>query len=77
MLARCRKLTIEPPGHSVLRPGGTPVVAETVGGLEELATGRDGFPIRLTLLAALAWCRTAEIIDALVDLLIGLIVNGQ
>ncbi|WP_030164024.1 Tn3 family transposase [Spirillospora albida] len=30
-------------------------------------------PVRLTLLAALAWSRTAEITDALVDLLIGLI----
>lgn len=30
-------------------------------------------PVRLTLLAALAWCRTAEITDALVDLLIGLV----
>jgi hypothetical protein len=27
-------------------------------------------PVRLTLVAALAWCRTAEITDALVDLLI-------
>ncbi|GAA4621924.1 hypothetical protein GCM10023196_012070 [Actinoallomurus vinaceus] len=30
-------------------------------------------PVRLALLAALAWCRTAEITDALVDLLIGLV----
>lgn len=30
-------------------------------------------PVRLTLLAALAWCRTAEITDALVNLLIGLV----
>ena len=30
-------------------------------------------PVRLTLVAALAWCRTAEITDALVDLLIGLV----
>jgi hypothetical protein len=30
-------------------------------------------PARLTLVAALAWCRTWESNDALVDLLIGLI----
>ena len=30
-------------------------------------------PVRLTLVAALAWCRTSEITDALVDLLIGLV----
>ncbi|MFE3452513.1 hypothetical protein ACFXJ8_26685 [Nonomuraea sp. NPDC059194] len=30
-------------------------------------------PVQLTLVAALAWCRNAEITDALVDLLIGLI----
>jgi hypothetical protein len=36
-------------------------------------------PVRLTLVAALAWCRTAEITDALVDLLIGLVskVNAK
>ncbi|MEV5707972.1 Tn3 family transposase [Actinoallomurus sp. NPDC052274] len=153
MLARCRKLKIEPPGRIERILGGSRarfekafcaqvvarLSAETVAGLEELATGRDGFlaelksdpgrlgletlleeivklqraktlglpadlfggfsdklvaawraraaashpsdfaanpqPIRLTLLAALAWCRTAEITDALVDLLIGLIAK--
>jgi len=33
----------------------------------------NGEPVRLTLVAALAWSRTAEITDALVDLLIGLV----
>lgn len=32
-------------------------------------------PVRLTLVAALAWCRTAEVTDALVDLLIGLVAK--
>ncbi|MBB4943308.1 hypothetical protein FHR32_007708 [Streptosporangium album] len=50
--------------------------ADATAALLELVTGADGFsaelksdPVRLTLLAALAWCRTAEITDALVDLL--------
>jgi TnpA family transposase len=39
----------------------------------DLAENKE--PVRLTLLAALAWCRTAEITDALVELLIGLVAK--
>ncbi|MER6948680.1 Tn3 family transposase [Nonomuraea sp. NPDC000554] len=151
MLARCRKLKIEPPGRTerIVRSSRARferafcqqvtgrLSAESSAALAELATGADGFlaelrsdpgrlgletlleeivklrrtkalglpadlfggfsdklvsawraramashpsdfaanpePVRLTLVAALAWCRTAEITDALVDLLIGLI----
>jgi hypothetical protein len=32
-------------------------------------------PLRLTLLAALCWCRTSELTDSLVDLLLGVVLK--